>query len=455
MPVKQCGGGRKTTTGIERMNISSHAARAGLTILVLALLFVAFRHAGRRPLPVTRPGAVPITWLVPISPAKPMYEELAAQFCREHPEIDLRLIWVPISEYHIKFKTLAAAGEEPDLFDTGDVWVAYMLPFLLDLTPYIARDAAEIDLNDYYPEVLRAIQFEGRYYFLPHNMNVSLLYYNKGLFDKAGLAYPTSEWTWDDLVEAGRRLTLRDGQGVVTQWGCSTVDGWWGEWLIYLRQSGGKVFSDDLRQCLLDSPESIRGMTFFHDKVYRHEISPAPGRDFPNALASGRYGMTVGGHVNDWKTLNEVPGLEWDVQVLPRGPAGRSGGEIALGAYGISKRTAHPEAAWTLLKFLTSRYAGEREVKAGALAVRRSVADAVLFASGRTAAPQNIAAVYEQLKYSEPIPRLPDFIELTLNIVQPEVDLMMQRRQSPEQACRRATEAANAFLRTMGMRKSK
>ena len=436
------------------MKFLGQLARVGMALLALAVLVLAFRYAGHRAPPDARPGAVPITWLVPITPAKPIYEGLAAEFARLHPEIALRLIWVPSAQYPIKFKTLAAAGQAPDLFDTGDVWVAYMLPFLLDLTTYIARDAAEIALDDYYPEVLSAIQFDGRYYFLPHNMTVSLLYYNKGLFDRAGLAYPTRDWTWDDLVAASRALTLRDPSGSVEQWGCATVPSWWGEWLIYVRQAGGKLFSEDGSRCLLDSPEAIRGMTFFHDKVHRLGISPPPGREFPNALASKRYGLSVGGHVGDWKTLNNVTDLDWDVQMLPVGPAGRKGGEIALGAYGISKRTKHPEAAWTLLKFLTSRHAVERQVRAGALAVRKSVADSVLFAPDRTAAPANIAAVYEQLKYAEPMPRLPDFIEIAIDVIQPEVDLMMQGRQSPEEACRRAAAAANAFLSTLGLRKS-
>ena len=436
------------------MRALSALARLAPIPAALLLLILAFRYAGHRPPPVARPGAAPVTWLVPITPAKPIYEELAAEFSREHPEIVLRLIWVPTSQYSTKFKTLAAAGEAPDLFDTGDVWVAYMLPFLLDLSPYIQRDAAEIDLNDYLPEVLGAIQFDGRYYFLPHNMTVSLLYYNKALFDKAGLAYPTSEWTWDDVVAAGRRLTIRNAQGAVVQWGCTSVQGWWGEWLTYVRQAGGQLFSANQRQCRLVSEESVRGMTFFYDKVYRFGISPPPGQEFPSGFAGGRYGMVVGGHVDEWKTFNSVAGLDWDIQVLPKGPAGRSGGEVALGAYGISRRTTHAEEAWTLLKFLTSRPAVEREVRRGGLAVRRSVAEAVLLAPGRTSAPRNIAAVYEQLKYAVPAPRLPDFIELAVDVVQPEVDLMMQGRQTPEQACRRAAEAANAFLGTMAMRKS-
>ena len=433
----------------EVMNRLARCARAALPVLGLVLLALAFQHAGRRPHEGERPGATTLTWLVPISSRKPATEAMADAFRQRHPDIHLRLIWVPPAQYPIKFKTLAAAGQPPDVFDTGDVWVAYMLPFLLDLTPLAERDAAEIGLDDFYPGVLEATRYDGRYYFLPHSMNVSLLYYNQDAFDRAGLAYPSAQWTWEDFARAGRALTLRDPAGQVVQWGSTSVEGWWGEWLIYVRQAGGQPFSDDGRRCLLDSPEAVRGLRFFHEKVYRDGFSPPPGRGFPGGFAGQRHAMVLGGHVGDWRTYNAVPSLNWDVQVLPAGPAGRSGGEMALGAYGISRHCRHPEAAWTLLKFLVSHAAIEKEVRSGALSVRRSVADRILLAPDRRVAPQNIGAVYAQLEHARPIPRLPNYIEVALNVIQPEIDLMMQDRQTPEQAAQRAAAAANAFLETL------
>ena len=431
------------------MDMFARVGRAAVPTLAAVMLVLAFRYAARRPPGTERSGMTPVTWLVPISSRKSACEALADDFRKRHPDIDLRLIWVPPAQYPIKFKTLAAAGQPPDVFDTGDVWVAYMLPFLLDLTPWVERDAAEIGLDDFYPDVLEASRYDGRYYFLPHTMNVSLLYYNKDAFDHAGLAYPSGQWTWDDFARAGRTLTVRDASGQVTQWGCTSVEGWWGEWLIYVRQAGGQPFSDDGRSCLLDSPEAVRGLRFFHEKVYRDGFAPEPGRGFPGGFAGQRYAMVLGGHVGDWRTFNAVSNLNWDVQLLPAGPAGRAGGEMALGAYGISRHCRHPEAAWTLLKFLVSHAALEKEVRDGALSVRRSAADRILFSPERRQAPRHMDAVYAQLEHARPIPRLPNYIEVALNVIQPEIDRMMQDRQTPEQAARRAAAAANAFLETL------
>ena len=111
-----------------------------------------------------RPGGAPleVTWLVGVGPDRPMYEKLMARFHELHPDIRIRPIWVPGSQYQVKVKTLIAAGKPPDIFWSGDVWVAYELPFLADLTDLVERDKAELDLDDFYPELLANCRYDGR-----------------------------------------------------------------------------------------------------------------------------------------------------------------------------------------------------------------------------------------------------------------------------------------------------
>ena len=152
----------------QRLNIGQMKIQFNRLLLPCLLIVsaVGFWYAGAR----TADDAgdkTPLTWLVSLGPLKASYETLAASFQQENPDIALRLIWVPAGQYQTKFKTLAAAGLAPDVFNTGDVWVAYMLPFLLDLTDLVARDRDEIDLDDFFPEVVAAMQHKERYYFWP------------------------------------------------------------------------------------------------------------------------------------------------------------------------------------------------------------------------------------------------------------------------------------------------
>ena len=394
-----------------------------------------------------------VTWMLGVDIQRRLLESLVAEFEQANPDVDVKFIWVPASQYQTKLKTLIAARDAPDLVYCGDVWVAYLLPFLRDLPDFVRRDADEIGLDDFYPRILRSCQHDGRYYFLPRWFNISLLYYNRKLFDQANQPYPTGRWTWQDYVEAGRKLTRRGPDGKVQTWGSDIVLGWWGEWLILVRQSGGRLFSEDLTRCLLAGPQAIRGLEFYRDKVYRWGISPRPGYGPENGFASGKVGMLLGGHTGTWPTYNALPDLDWDIQVLPRGPATRAGGEIALDALGISKTSRQPEAAWRLLKFLTGRHSIRRHVQAGYLSVRRSVAQELLLAPTRRARPRNIAAVYQALPDARAIPRSPDYIELAIDIIQPEIDRMMREEADVAATCRRAAAAADAFIEVLGNRR--
>ena len=419
-------------------------------LLFIAVSAAGFWYAGARSL---EPGAgrVEVSWLIPVNDMKSSYEELAAGFRERHPGIDLRMIWVPGNQYQTKFKTLAAAGDAPDVFYTGDVWVAYMLPFLRDMTFYFERDREEIDLDDFFPEVIAAMQHKGRFYFLAVHINVSMLYYNRKLFDEAGVSYPTPDWTWDDFFRAGEAISRvrEDGARI---WGSDISTSWWGEWLIYVRQAGGSMFNEDMTRCLLDSPEAIRGVQFYHDKV-TSGISPRPGYGPVTRFASGRMGLVYGGHTTFWRIYNRAEDLDWDVALLPKGPVRRHGGEIAVGAFAVTKDCRHPEAAWELVKHLASREGVIAEVRAGGLPSRRSVARELMLGPDRlNDRPPSVEWAFEQIKYSMTIPRSPDYIEIAIEVIQPEIDRMLQGELTPEQACRRAAEAANRFIETLGRR---
>ena len=391
-----------------------------------------------------------ITWMLGVGPDRPMYEELVRRFHAKHPDIRVRPMWVPASQYQTKLKTLIAAGKPPDMFWSGDVWVAYQIPFLADLTPLVARDAAELALDDFYPELLAACRYDDRQILLPRWFNVALLYYNRKLFDDAGEPYPTAAWTWDDYIAAAKRLTRRDRNGKTEVWGTSITTGWWGEWLIYVRQAGGDLFADDMNRCLLDSPQAIAGMRFYYDKIHTHQVAPRPGFGPDQGFMSGKIAMELCGHVGSWIAYNQIKNLDWDIQILPKGPVTRSGGEVSIDSFGIAKDSKHVEQAWAFVKFLSSKESVQLHVENGYLPVRQSVAREMLMRPDRTANPRNIMAAYEQLKYAQQVPRSPDYIEIALEVIQPDVDRMLDKQLDVAATCRSAADAANRFIRVVG-----
>ncbi|HWB53111.1 MAG TPA: sugar ABC transporter substrate-binding protein [Tepidisphaeraceae bacterium] len=424
------------------------AVSFGLILPVLAILAAG---CGRSPASARTSAdhRVTVTWLLSTEQIRPITESIVADFEKANPDIRVDLRWTPEPQYQTKLKTLIAAGQPPDMFWCGDVWIAYLQPFLYDLTPLVQRDAKSYHLNDIYPTLRKSCQWSGHWYYLPRFFNVSLLYYNKTLFDSDHEPYPTADWTWKDYISAGEHLTKRNANGAVETWGSTIVTGWWGEWNILVRQAGGHMFNSNITQCELNTPQAISAMQLYADKIFRYKMSPAPGYGPATGFASGKYAMEFGGHTGNWPVFDAIPGLDWDIQLLPKGPTGTRGGEVAVDAVGISKDCKHPEEAWRLLKFLTNESSVRRYVNAGLLSIRRSVAEESFSHLNSSYHPQHLRIAYDALAYSKPLPQSRDFIEIALEIIQPEIDRMLSEHEPVAVACNRATAAANAFLHTI------
>ena len=411
-------------------------------ILTFASLAFLFLLGGCDSKPVSD-RAHTVVWLYPIDENRSMVQELVKKFENENPDIHIDIRAVPGAQYQTKLKTLVASGSPPDVFVCGDVLFAYLKPFLADLTDLAVRDKDQIHMEDFYPAVLKATTVDNRIYFLPQTFNVSLLYYNKKIFKDVGLAYPTADWTWDDYRNAGLKVQAYKARTGADVYGSTIILGWWGEWLNLVHGSGGDLFNPEVTRCTLDSPEAIQGISFYLAKIGKDGFSPRPGYGPSTGFASGKYAMEFGGHTGNWPTYRKIKDLDWDVEALPKGPKGVRGGEISVGGLGISRDTTEKEAAWKFLVFMTSPNSIRRFMMQGWPPIRKSIAAEV----PKDQKPECRAALERGLASATPIPSTPDFIEIALDIVQPEIDSMIEEGQDPRIAAGRATKAANAFLK--------
>ena len=108
----------------------------------------------------------------------------------------------------------------------------------------------------------------GDLYAMPYAFVMSVLHYNKDMFDAAGVAYPTDDWTWDELLEAAKALTKDfDGDGKIDQWGLYFKPDYYVlDAMIYA--FGGRVLSEDLTQVMLDSDEAEAAVQFLVDLMW-------------------------------------------------------------------------------------------------------------------------------------------------------------------------------------------
>ncbi|MEI6407231.1 MAG: hypothetical protein WCO85_06865 [Actinomycetes bacterium] len=361
-----------------------------------------------------------------------------AKFNAANSDVNINVLWGAAQDQ------LIAANKAPDIINTGDLYIVAQRNLLLDLTPFVKKSKT-INVKDFYPNLYSALAFQGKQLALPYRFNVGLLYYNKTLFDAAKVAYPAKSWTQKNLIAAATKLTSASGS-TATQWGITSTFGWWGEWLIHVRQAGGDWLQDGA--VALDSPAAITGLTFFRDKVTKYKVAPGPKDDSLGGFSGGKSAMEYGGHTGNWPSYNSVKGLNWDIQVLPRGSKTANGGELALEAWGVNAKTANAAAAYKVAEYLTSTaFLSVQWNSLGLPPTRISVANAALavpFASRKS--PQNLEALFAGVKTGMTLPRTIPFIKVTQEVVQPFIDKMLEGSLSPADAAGQATAAANKAL---------
>lgn len=271
-----------------------------------------------------------------------------------------QIVHEPIpSDYYTQVKTQLAGNTGADLYwmDQNNMALASDGVFMA-LDSCLADSPAQTagDLSDYYPGVLSVNQFEGETYGLPWIAQPVVVYYNRGLFDAAGVEYPTTDWDWNEFIEKGMALTLdNDGDGAPDQWGF--VNDGWPPPFIFVWQAGGEPINADFTESPIDSPEFVEGFEFYLSTAYNPELSPSreviSEQGSGDLFKAGKIAMFMGGAADD---LDRVEGLDIGVIRVPAHPVTGDRTTFAWNASTvISANTAHPEEACAALAALSEK----------------------------------------------------------------------------------------------------
>jgi multiple sugar transport system substrate-binding protein len=283
-------------------------------------------------------------------------------FHATEPKITVKVTVSDWETYWAKLQTGLAGGAAPDVFAMdGPLFPDYAgRDVLLDLTPYIQAEGYPLDaLNAL--AVKDFITADGRQLGLPRDLNVIALFYNKDLFDAAGVPYPDDTWDWAKLVEVGKKLTLdTDNDGKTDQWGLYTettdMENYWSS-LVW--QNGGDILAADGKSIVLDTPAATGGLQFLQDLIWKEHVIPEPAlfAETGDAFEQGKAAMEVNG---SWLVAtDEAAALMFGIAPLPKGPAGRATSVNPTGAV-VSKASKSPDAAWAFVKYLAGADAQQK-----------------------------------------------------------------------------------------------
>jgi len=386
-------------------------------------------------------------------------KELVARFEELHPDIDVKLEFVTSGNYLFKLKMQIAGRTAPDVtwMGTEDFQDFVSKGAFRPLDDLIARDPT-FNLDDYFPVMINAYMYQGKHYGIPKDNSPLLFFYNKEAFDAVHVPYPTADWTWKELVDAGKELT-RDlnGDHRVDQY--MFIPMWE---FTYFFQCGCPIIDPDTGLSAMDTPEARTAMQFIHDFVYVEHLGPT-GLQIAGIIAAGGASDTGLGVV-DLFPMGKVACFACNPAVVPyftrvctfdfdctELPAGETDAQIVDGAaYPILAQSRYPYEAWELVKFLTGPEVQTYRARAGdSVPSLKSVAASDAFLK-RTAPPQNMAEVsldIVQKARRTPSPRHPKWAELRATWNQCYERVMTDDDPMPvEEALRVCAERMNKIL---------
>ena len=415
--------------------------RYGAIIVVVLVSCVLGAGCGRGP-QSNKTKLTLFTWVQPEERA--VNEELIADFEGQHPNLDVTLINDPSQRAMDKLQTSIAAGKAPDVMS---IHGAYFLPLaakgaLLDLEPLIKGDP-QFDLGDFYPQILPICRYKGQLYSLPRFASVYVLFYNKDLFDEAGVKYPSDSWTWDDYLAAAKKLTRHSSDPNQERWGC-IIDFWGARIYPWIWQNGGQILDESRRRCLLDQPPAMEALQFLVDLQFKYKVAPRisqeDARETRERFKAGQVAMFMSG-AWDVQVLKRAPSLRWDVAPLPKKKARAT--LAGTENYGISSKTAHPKEAWELFTYLLGPKAQERMAAAvEKQPSRKSVAEGPYL---RAKVNYNRRVFVDALGYGKLALNVPEWDRIS-HLIQDRLDEIWIGQKSVAQGMRQAAEEVTQEL---------
>ncbi|GAB2571071.1 ABC transporter substrate-binding protein [Gracilibacillus alcaliphilus] len=289
----------------------------------------------------------------------PGWQGIVDAFNESQTDIEVKLERLPGSwdEYNQKMTAQIASGDPPDI---GRIGVAYMPMYsskgqLEDLSPFIES----LNKDDYYDSIFTEYT-DGNIYGAPIGVYTMAMYYNKNLFDEAGIEYPPADWeeawTWDQYKEAAEKITK--GSGANKQYGAYV--GFNPERSIqYLWSNNGGLINEEMTEPIVNTEESKEALTFLQSLI-QSGISPTPAETetmpVDQLFKTGRLGMIAEGQ---WMmpSFAEIDSFEWGVAPIPRSSKGEAVTPNFIDKYVIYKGSDHVEEAWEAIEFFMSEEA--------------------------------------------------------------------------------------------------
>ena len=395
------------------------------------------------------------------------YTWVARTFEEQHPGVRIRLQYTP-HDYGDKLQLQLISNSAADIILMDDEPYPGFAArgYLEDLQPYIERDGLPVDR--FYPTALESFTYRGFIGGMCWSGFPVMLFYNKDLFDEAGLPYPDENFTYDDFRRVARMLT-RDttGDGRLDQFGTMLGFGWLDSQPMFW-SFGADFLNEDRTAASLDTPEALAAARFMQDMKFEDRstiwFGDMEGMNREVQILTGRIGMSMGGWFATQIFDDIEDGMRLGVTQLPMGPSGRRYTRVSWMGISINRRKqdmenpnlsdearaeleARKEIAWSFVKHMLSEEVQAHAARTGAgIPVLPEYAEKHFVQEG-SMFDERIAL--EALRYGRLTP-----VTTMYNALRRVIDMHMAtmereapaHRRTPEEALANLTEEINTIL---------
>lgn len=304
-------------------------------------------------------GPVKLRWIMSADSQAEVdvWNHLAGMVTEEYPDITVKFESTPFKDYYNKLTAQAASDDLACIAGLQAQRVPDVGSLFTDLTPSFEADG--FDIAAYEPSIVEGLQQDGKQLAVPYDLGPYVLYYNKDMFDAAGVPVPTPGWSEEEFMTAARALTKDGVYGYV-------ADGTPDMWLPYVLSIGGDYIKDGKPD--LTNDKVVEGFSWVTSLATEEKVAPAPpatgASNWPaDQWRNGNAAMYVDG---PWQLINAKQSVDFTVG-LATTPAfdGTSITTMSGTGFGVTQSCENPEEAWKAISVIIGPEAQEYIADAG------------------------------------------------------------------------------------------
>ncbi len=333
------------------MNKGLHRRTLNLLAVLLAVMFAV--NGGLISGAVSAQGeSITLTMAAWDVATTPYWQAVVDAYEAANPNVKVELIDVPSAEYQDTMNIRLSGGDDTDIITVKDIpGYAAMLTRgqIIPLNDYIEADGLDLSV---YSGAAEELTYEGSIYALPFRSDIWILYYNKDIFDAAGVAYPTNDMTWAEFDAVARQLT--SGSGADKIYGAH-----FHVWRSCVQLA---TVQDGLHTIIADDYSFMAPMYEMVTAMQKDGIVMDYGElragniHYSGPFINGQVGMLpMGSWFIGRLVSDKAKGLydfDWGVAAFPH-PEGVAPGTTAgtLTSLAINEKSDNKDAAWDFIKF--------------------------------------------------------------------------------------------------------